>query len=116
VLRGLSEKAPTIAGQACRFLRLGLEGQPEDAKACFDSDLLTRARNVEFWSFWVSECYAFVHETDLAIDWLEIAFRKGYWNYPYVARHSTIFRKFDGHPRFQAILSGMKEAWEQFKP
>jgi serine/threonine protein kinase len=116
VLRGLSERAPTIAGQACRFLRLGLEGQPEDAKACFDSDLLSRARNVEFWSFWVSECYAFVHETDLAIDWLDIAFRKGYWNYPYVARHSTIFRKFDGHPRFQAILSGMKAAWEQFKP
>jgi hypothetical protein len=35
---------------------------------------------------------------DRAIDWLQNAFRKGYWNYPYVARHSTVFRKRDGHP------------------
>jgi non-specific serine/threonine protein kinase len=116
VLRGLSEKAPTIAGQACRFLRLGLEEQHEDAKACFDPDLLSRARNVEFWSFWVSECYAFIKEQDLAMDWLETAFQKGYWNYPYVSKHSTSFRKLDGHPRFEAVLSRMKTAWEQFEP
>jgi hypothetical protein len=116
VLRGLSEKTPTISGQICRFLRLGLEGQPGDSKSCFDPDLLKRARNVEYWSLWVSECYAFINETDLAIDWLETAFRKGYWNYPYVSKHSTVFRKFDGYPRFQDVLSRMKTAWEQFEP
>ncbi len=116
VLKTLSEKTPTIAGQACRFLRLALEGQPEDAKSCFDPDLLSRARNVEFWSFWVSECYAFIDETDLAIDWLETAFRKGFWHYPYISKHSTILRKLDGHPRFEDVLARMKTAWEHFEP
>jgi serine/threonine protein kinase len=116
VLRPLSEKSPTVAGQACRFLRLALEGQPEDAKSCFDPDLLSRARNVEFWSFWVSECYAFIDETDLAIDWLETAFRKGFWHYPYISKHSTIFRKLDRHPRFEDLLARMKTAWEHFEP
>jgi serine/threonine protein kinase len=116
ILRAFSEKSPTIAGQTCRFLRLALEGQPEDAKACFDSNLLARARNVEFWCLWVSECYAFIDETNLAIDWLETAFRKGYWNHPYVSKHSTILRKLDGHPRFQKLLDQMKLAWERFEP
>jgi serine/threonine protein kinase len=116
VLRTLSEKSPTIAGQACRFLRLALDGQPEDAKSCFDPDLLSRARNVEFWSSWVSECYAFIDETDLSIDWLETAFRKGFWHYPYISKHSTAFRKLDRHPRFKDVLARMKTAWEHFEP
>jgi eukaryotic-like serine/threonine-protein kinase len=116
VLRQLSEKSPTVAGQSCRFLRLALEGQPEDAKACFDPDLLSRARNVEFWSFWVSECYAFIDETDPAIDWLETAFRKGFWHYPYISKHSTAFRKLDRHPRFEDVLARIKTAWEHFEP
>jgi eukaryotic-like serine/threonine-protein kinase len=116
VLRAHSEKEPTIAGQACRFLRLALEGQPGDAKLCFDPDLLARAHNVEFWSFWISECYALIDETELAIDWLENAFRRGFWNHPYVSKHSTIFRKLDGHPRFENVLARMKTAWEQFEP
>jgi len=116
VLRQLSEKSPTIAGQACRFLRLALEGQLEDAKSCFDPDLLSRARNVEFWSFWVSECYAFIGETDLAIDWMETAFRKGFWHYRYLSKHSTSFRKLDGNPRFAEVLARMKTAWENFEP
>jgi len=93
-----------------------LEGQLEDAKSCFDLDLLSRAQNVEFWSFWVSECYAFTGETDLAIDWLETAFRKGFWHYPYVSKHSTAFRKLDGRPRFEDVLARIKTAWEQFEP
>ena len=116
VLRTFSEKTPTIWGQICRFLRMALEGTPEDAKACFDPDLLARARNVEFSAFYVSECYAFIDEADLAIDWLETAFRKGFWNHPYVSKHSTIFRKLDGHPRFQELLAQMKIAWEGFEP
>jgi len=71
VLRAMPEQVLTFAGQACRFLRLALEGQPDAARACFDPDLLDRARNVEIWSLNVSECYAFVDETDLAVDWLE---------------------------------------------
>ena len=116
VLRGLSEKTPTISGQTCRFLRLALEGHPDDSKLCFDPDLLERVRNVEFWSFRVSECYAFIDEPDLAIDWLENAFRKGFWHYPYISKHSTIFRKLDGDPRFQKVLVEIKKAWEQFEP
>ena len=57
-----------------------------------------------------------IDRKDRAIDWLQNAFRKGYWNYPYIARHSTVFRKLDGDPRFEELLGRMKTAWESFKP
>ena len=116
VLKAPAEATPAISGQACRFLRLALGGQPQDAEACFDPDLLSRARNVEFWSVLVSECYALIDRKDRAIDWLQNAFRKGYWNCPYTARHSTVFRKLDGDPRFEELLGRMKTAWQSFKP
>ncbi len=116
VLKAPAETVPTISGQLCRFLRLALAGQPQDAEACFDPDLLDRARNVEFWSAYVAEFYALIDKKPQAIDWLETAFHKGFWNYPYVARHSTIFRKLDGDPRFSDLLGRMKAAWESFEP
>ena len=61
------EKVPTIAGQACRFMGLALEGWKEKARSCFDPDLLARARNVEFWSWWVAESYAFINEQERVI-------------------------------------------------
>ena len=64
----------------------------------------------------VAESYAFINEQQLAIDWLANAFRKGFWNYPYLSKRSTIFRKLDGNPRFQELLREVKSAWEQFVP
>ncbi|HSF14262.1 MAG TPA: hypothetical protein VLK65_01765 [Vicinamibacteria bacterium] len=116
VLQAPPEPTPTISGQACRFVRLALEGHVDEAEACFDPDLLSRARNVEFWCMWVSECYALIGRQDPAIDWMEAAFQKGFWNYPYVARHSTTLRLLDGDPRFVALLGRMKTAWEGFVP
>ena len=78
--------------------------------------LLSRARNVEFWSWWVSECYAFIDERELAIDWLENAFRRGFFPYPYVSQHSSAFRKLTDEPRFQLLLGKIKTAWEEFEP
>ena len=116
ILQAAPEPTPSISSQACRFVRLALEGHVDEAEACFDPDLLSRARNVEFWCMWVSECYALIGRQDPAMDWIEAAFQKGLWNYPYVARHSTTLRTLDGDPRFVDLLGRMKTAWEGFVP
>jgi eukaryotic-like serine/threonine-protein kinase len=110
------ERVPTIAGQCGRFLLLALDERIDEAKACFDPDLLSRARNVEFWSWWVSESYAFIDERELAIDWLENAFRRGFFPYPYVSKYSSAYRKLDNEPRFQQLLEKIKTTWEEFEP
>ena len=109
-----AETIPTISGQACQFLMLTIAGQPDQAASSFDADLLDRVRNVEFWSWWVSECYAFIDEQELSIDWLENAFTRGFYCYPYLSKHSSIYRKLDDNSRFQDLLGKVKTAWEQF--
>jgi len=108
------ERVPTISGQVCQFLRLAIEGKSDQAASCFDADLLDRVRNVEFWSWCVSECYAFINEQELSIDWLENAFTRGFYCYSYVSMHSSIYRKLHDNPRFQELIGRMKTAWEQF--
>ncbi len=98
----------------CIFLELELKGRHDEALVSVSSELLERARRVE-WSSWaMGECYAFADEQELAIDWLENAFELGFFNYPYLSQHSRILRKLDPNPRFQQFLGKVKKAWEQF--
>jgi serine/threonine protein kinase len=110
------EPYPTIAGQLCVFLRLSLEGRHGEALARLSSELLARARKVEWWSFYVGESYAFVDERDLAVEWLTNAFERGFIHYPYLSKHSAILRKLDDHPRFRQLLDAVRVAYEQFEP
>ncbi len=110
------EEVPTIAGRSCDFMKFALRGERDEALACLDQDLLARARNVEWWSWWMGECYAFIGEEDLAIDWLENAFERGFINYPYLSKHSKIFRRLDDNTRFQTLLARVRTAWEQLEP
>jgi len=110
------ESPPSIAWLLCRLLKLGLQGRRDEALASIDAEMLERVRKVEWWSWSLGECYAAIGERELAVDWLENAFARGFMNYPYIARHSRILRTLDDHPRFQALLGKMKVAWEQFQP
>jgi serine/threonine protein kinase/Flp pilus assembly protein TadD len=110
------EEAPTVAGQLCALLRLALEGKRAEALAALRPGLLARARKVEWWSFYVGETYAFVDEPEQAIEWLEVAFERGFHNHPYLAEHSTILRKLDDQPRFQGLLARAREAYGRVGP
>ena len=92
------------------------EADAKDPAACVGEELMARARKVEWWSCWMAECYAFIDEQDLALDWLENAVERGFINYPFLANHSKIFRTLDGNPRFGELLSRVRTAWEQFEP
>ena len=110
------EKTPTIAGRVCLLLKLALQGKRSEATECIGEELLAGAWNVEWWSWCVGECYAFIEEDTLALDWLEHAVERGFIHYPYLSEHSSILRKLDDNPRFQELLGKVRIAWEQFEP
>ena len=114
---GVLEVAPdsVLSETLFRFLTLALEGKRDEAAVCLSPEFMERARAVEWWSWSTAECYAFIDEEDLAIEWLENAFRRGFWNYPYLTKRDTLFRRLDGNLRFQELLSRVKTAWEQFE-
>lgn len=116
----LLEAAPqgdaTIAGRLCVFLQRALEGRPDEAMVAVSPELLARARQIEWWSWWVAECYAFIGEETLAIAWLESAFERGFMNYRYLSARSPVFRKLDRNPAFAELLGRIKTRSEQFEP
>ena len=109
------EQADTIYGRLCVFLELELKGRHDEALVSVNPGLLERARKVEWPSCWVGESYAFAREQELAIDWLENAFARGFMNYPYLSQHSRILRTLDDNPRFQELLGRVRTAWEKFE-
>jgi serine/threonine protein kinase len=108
------ESKQTIGSANCRFLLHALDSHKEEALACFSNDVLTAAKRVEWWSFNISWCYAFVDETERAIDWLDNAMQRGFIHYPFLSRPDTIYARLRGHPRFDALLERVKHAWERF--
>jgi serine/threonine protein kinase len=104
----------TISGRLCVFLRLALQGRIDEAREAVSPELLARARIIEWWSWWVAECYALIGDDALAIDWLENAFARGFMNYRYLAVHGRIFRRLDANPAFQALLTRVKTASDRF--
>ncbi len=109
-------RTPTIAGRLCTFLLRALQGDRAGAAEAVGTEFAERAWRVEWWSAWMAECYALNGDHDLAIDWLENAFERGFTHYPYFSTHSRIFRTLDGHQRFQALMGRVRVAWEQFEP
>jgi serine/threonine protein kinase len=114
LLRAPEQPRQTIATAGCRFLLLALDGRKDEALACLTGDLLGAAKRVEWWSFTSSWCYAFVGETDRAIDWLENAMQRGFIHYPFLSRSDVVYAGLRGNPRFDALLERIKVAWARF--
>jgi non-specific serine/threonine protein kinase len=112
--RGHDDARQGIASGCCNFLRHALDGRIEEALACLSKDLQAAARRVEWWSFYVSWCYAFVDETEHAVDWLENASQRGFIHYPFLSRPDVPFARLRGNERFDELLERIKQAWEKF--
>ena len=59
--------------------------------------------------------YSVAGDTDAALDWLEKAEPRGYFNYPFLRTHDRCTAPLRGHPRFERVLEVMKRKWEAFR-
>jgi serine/threonine protein kinase len=107
------ERTPTVSGDICRFLAHSLAGRRDEALTSLSPERKAAARHVEWWSYYIAECYALVGEQDEALDWVENTIRMGLTNYPFLY-HDKVLGRFHGHPRFEALMQTAKLAWESF--
>ncbi len=59
--------------------------------------------------------YARAGDTDNAIRWLEVAVDRGFINHPFLASVDPSLDKLRGEPRFQQLMSVVRERWERFE-
>jgi len=60
-------------------------------------------------------CYATAGATDAALDWLEKAVPRGFFNYPYLRNHDRFMTSLQGHPRFERLMREIQLRWEAFR-
>jgi non-specific serine/threonine protein kinase len=109
-----AEKVATIAGRLCVFLELALAGRRDEALTCVGDHLLTCARNVEYWSWLLAECYGVLGEQERTLDWLENAVQRGFVHYPYLSRSRT-FDSLRANPRFADLLDRVHTVWQEMQ-
>ena len=89
-------------------------GQRDEALTCVGDHLLTCARNVEYWSWLLAECYGVLGEQTLALEWLENAVRRGFVHYRYLSRSRT-FDSLRGNPQFEELLGRVHTTWQELQ-
>jgi serine/threonine protein kinase len=107
-------RLPGLTSDWCQFMKHALLGDKDKALKCFTEESTASARRTELFCCNIAECYAFVDETDKALDWLESAVHQGFINYPFLSSKTFVASKCRGNPRFEALMEKVKHQWEQF--
>jgi serine/threonine protein kinase len=64
----------------------------------------------------VALCHSLAGAHDVALDWLEKAVPRGYFNYPYLRSHDVFFAPLRGQARYERVMADIRSRWEAFRP
>jgi TolB-like protein len=115
VAEGFSEEtAGSVAGQVAGLIAKALKGESIEADGGLSMDAEALAFTSDIIPRILSQAYALLGETGLAIAWLGKAVERGFINYPYMAYHDRLWASIRDEPGFKVILRDVKQRWEQF--
>lgn len=104
-----------IFSSFARFYQLALSGDKEKALEAANSNFEKEA----WWDHEVSrlmaEVFTRLDEKEQTIKWMKHAMDLGFLNYPFVAKHNPVFKKFLTDRPFKLLLAEMKEKYEKFE-
>ena len=100
-------------GKLAQLLKDSLQGRiTDETEAKLQEDEIVR-RDFAF-SYWISNGYALVGETEKSMDWLEIAVNQGMINWPFLNEYDPFLENIRGEKRFKKLMERVKYEWENF--
>jgi tetratricopeptide (TPR) repeat protein len=96
------------------FLWAALDGKTEKPGSLLSADLKLAAQRDCHVACLIAVIYAMLNEREQAMDWLEIAARRGFINYPYLAAGDSFIDNIRAEPRFSKFIKRVKNEWESF--
>jgi non-specific serine/threonine protein kinase len=105
----------TVAGRLTMFLMQAVSGSVGEAESAVAPVMETMAGGGELFPRMLAEGWAVGGEPARALDWLEIAVRRGFINYLFLTRHDPFLAGVRTHPRFAEIAERVRERWERFE-
>jgi serine/threonine protein kinase len=104
-----------IARDYALFLKYVLRGEPHRIPELLRPELVRMAELDACTAVFFAMYYSVAGDTDSALDWLEKAVPRGYFNYPFWCTHHRFAAPLRGHPRFERLMNVMKEKWLAFR-
>jgi TolB-like protein/thioredoxin-like negative regulator of GroEL len=105
----------SIAARVTSFLAYALVGDRDSAVAVLSPEIEDAANATDVFPRFLAHGFALADRPESAIDWLTIAVRRGFINYPFLSEHDPIFRQLRGDDRFDALMEVVRERWESFE-
>jgi len=99
----------------CLLLKFALQGAVERFPEAMRPEFVRLAELDACTSTFFAMAYAIAGQPETAIDWLERAEPRGYFNHPYLSRSTGHFASLKGVPRFEQLLVRLKATWEAFQ-
>ncbi|MHC4092408.1 MAG: tetratricopeptide repeat protein, partial [Planctomycetota bacterium] len=96
-------------------LRHAAEGRVEEMIRSTSGELGRTIRRDPQSASYAASIFALGGETNGAIDWLETAIGRGFFNYPFLAEHDRLLDPVRQEPRFKELLHKTEEHWRAFE-
>jgi len=106
---------PDPIGPLALFLRHVLASDEEAALAALDEDTRRYAWADPDFSYLMPGFFALINRTEDALEWLQHAVDRDFFNYPYLAETGPFLENLRGEERFQEMLEEVKQKWEYFE-
>ena len=106
----------SVPAQVGFFLKCALQGDTDKALKAVSPELKAAARcSDDMFPRMLAQCYALLNDKQEALDWLEIATRRGFINYPFLAKFDSMLENIRGEARFKQLMKRVKQEWEDFE-
>ena len=98
------------------LLKHALELEEERGKMTelLTDDFVKTARRDPQFSYFVGSIFVLAGMNEQAMDWIENALDRGFFNYPFVAQQDPLLNNLRDTPQFNELLAPMKTRWQAF--
>lgn len=96
------------------LLKHALEEERGKMTELLTDDFVKTARRDPQFSYFVGSIFVLAGMNEQAMDWIENALVRGFFNYPFVAQQDPLLNNLRDTPQFNELLARMKTRWQAF--
>jgi hypothetical protein len=96
------------------LLKHALEEERGKMTELLTDDFVKTARRDPQFSYFVGSIFVLAGMNEQAMDWIENALDRGFFNYPFVAQQDPLLNNLRDTPQFNELLAPMKTQWQAF--
>lgn len=104
----------SVPQQVAALFAAGLSGAAPAESADLSGEAAALARSSDMFPRLLAQAYALAGDARSATRWMSLAVDRGFINYPYLAEHDPLLAGIREEPGFRALLTDVRERWENF--